>query len=102
MGRTGFCGRGSLARWGPNHTLDTIITRCGDWHSSPISILRWALTHTMDFVKKDGKKVLEVLLLYNFADKPLLPSDFVPPALWQSPALMEYIYGAVAQAPVQM
>ena len=56
----------------------------------------------MDFVKKDGKKVLEVLLLYNFADKPLLPSDFVPPALWQSPALMEYLYGAVAQAPVQM
>ena len=28
MGRTGFCGRGALLRWGPNHTLDTIITRC--------------------------------------------------------------------------
>ena len=27
VGRTGVCGRGRLARWGPNHAADPIVTR---------------------------------------------------------------------------
>ena len=29
LGRTGFGGRGVLARWGPNHASDPVISRCG-------------------------------------------------------------------------
>lgn len=51
-GRTGVVGRGLLGRYGPNHTIDPIVTR---WRRSPSgSIVRHPVS---------GKKVLELVAI---------------------------------------
>lgn len=47
--RTGVTGKGSLKIWGPNLTVDAIITR---WRRDPV---------TQAILERDGKRVLEVL-----------------------------------------
>ena len=54
----------------------------------------------MDFVYRDGKRVMEVLLLYNYSGKLILPSDFVPRTLALAPAFEKYLDFAVRQLSV--
>ena len=51
-GRTGVSGRGCLGRWGPNHTMEPIITR-------------WKTTPAGDFVYRAGKPVLEMVAKFD-------------------------------------
>ena len=48
IARTGFAGRGSLGRWGPNHIADTIVTR-------------WLRNENGEIVYRSGKPVIEFL-----------------------------------------
>eukprot|EP00042_Codosiga_hollandica_P014086 m.32234 g.32234 ORF g.32234 m.32234 type:complete len:1285 (-) comp42262_c0_seq3:186-4040(-) len=50
LGRTGYSGRGTLGRWGPNHCVTPIVTR-------------WAVDTDKNIVKRDGKNVLEVAII---------------------------------------
>ena len=50
VGRTGMAGRGCLFRWGPNRAWDPVITR-------------WKRDSTGNRVNKEGKYVLEVLVV---------------------------------------
>lgn len=48
--RTGMIGRGCLPRWGPNHFVETILSR-------------WARNQAGEIVLRDGRPVLEVLAI---------------------------------------
>lgn len=55
MGRTGLRGRGKLRRWGPNHCVMLVVSRWKRYQSTSQS--------QQNFIKVDGKKVLEVLVV---------------------------------------
>ncbi|XP_048781107.2 transient receptor potential cation channel subfamily M member-like 2 isoform X2 [Ostrea edulis] len=55
MGRTGMRGRGKLRRWGPNHCVMVVVSRWKRYLSTS--------QNQQNFMKVDGKKVLEVVVL---------------------------------------
>src|SRR5690348_12336302 len=60
-GRTGFAGRGTLSRWGPNHTTELLLTRLV--HSLNFSSIikslsfRWSINDAGYYVSRNGRQV---------------------------------------------
>eukprot|EP00049_Salpingoeca_infusionum_P015657 m.306405 g.306405 ORF g.306405 m.306405 type:complete len:1729 (-) comp15922_c0_seq1:74-5260(-) len=64
FGRTGLRGRGALYRWGPNHTVDLLITR-------------WRRDDQSNILRRNGKPVAEFIAIKRPEGDWSLPGTFV-------------------------